>query len=75
MTFLTSIALRRPTVALLAIIIVLTSGVLAYRSMQVELFPQIEFPLVVVFATYPSADPGRRGARCHRANRAGNRRR
>ena len=58
MTFLTAIALRRPTVALLAIIIVLTSGVLAYRSMQVELFPQIEFPLVVVFATYPSADPG-----------------
>ncbi len=58
MTFLTAMALRRPTVALLAIIIVLTSGILAYRSMQVELFPQIEFPLVTVFASYPSADPG-----------------
>ena len=58
MTFLTALALRRPTVALLAIIIVLTSGILAYRSMQVELFPQIEFPLVTVFASYPSADPG-----------------
>ena len=57
MTFLTSMALRRPTVAILAIIIVLVSGVLAYRSMQVELFPQIEFPLVTVFATYPSAGP------------------
>ena len=57
MSFLTAIALRRPTVALLAIIIVLTSGVVAYRSMQVELFPQIEFPLVTVFAAYPSADP------------------
>ena len=50
-------ALRRPTVTLLAIIIVLVSGVFAYRSMQVELFPQIEFPLVTVFASYPSADP------------------
>ena len=58
MTFLTAMALRRPTVALLAIIIVLTSGIVAYRSMQVELFPQIEFPLVTVFASYPSADPG-----------------
>ncbi|MDE2901017.1 MAG: efflux RND transporter permease subunit [Chloroflexota bacterium] len=57
MTFLTAIALRRPTVAILAIIIVLTSGIFAYRSMQVELFPQIEFPLVTVFITYPSADP------------------
>lgn len=58
MTFLTAIALRRPTVALLAIVIVLASGIFAYRSMQVELFPQIEFPLVTVFASYPSADPG-----------------
>ena len=57
MTFLTSFALRRPTVTLLAIIIVLASGVISYRSMQVELFPQIEFPLVTVFASYPSADP------------------
>ena len=57
MTFLTSMALRRPTVALLAIIIVLVSGVFAYRSMKVELFPQIEFPLVSVFASYPSVDP------------------
>ena len=58
MTFLTAMALRRPTVALLAIVIVLTSGIFAYRSMQVELFPQIEFPLVTIFASYPSADPG-----------------
>ena len=57
MTFLTAFALRRPTVTLLAIIIVLASGVLSYRSMQVELFPQIEFPLVTIFASYPSADP------------------
>ena len=49
--------MRRPTVTLLAIIIVLASGVLSYRSMQVELFPQIEFPLVTIFASYPSADP------------------
>ena len=57
MSFLTSIALRRPTVVLLAVVIILISGVFAYRSLQVELFPQIEFPLVTVFAAYPSADP------------------
>ena len=57
MSFLTSIALRRPTVAVLAIFLVLGSGIFAYRTLQVELFPQIEFPLVTVFAAYPSADP------------------
>ena len=57
MTFLTSFALRRPTVTILAIILVLAGGVFSYRSMQVELFPQIEFPLVTVIASYPSADP------------------
>ena len=50
-------ALRRPTVTVLAIILVLGSGVGAYRSLQVELFPQIDFPLVAVFVAYPSADP------------------
>ena len=57
MSFLTAMALRRPTVAVLAIILVLGSGVTAYRSLQVELFPQIDFPLVAVFVSYPSADP------------------
>ena len=57
MTFLTTMAVRRPTVVLLAIIIVLTSGVFTYRSLQVELFPEIEFPLVTVNTAYPSADP------------------
>ncbi len=58
MSFLTSAALRRPTAAILAIFIVLGSGIFAYRTLQVELFPQIEFPLVTVFTAYPSADPG-----------------
>ena len=57
MNFLTSMALRRPTAAILAIILVLGSGIFAYRTLQVELFPQIEFPLVTVFTAYPSADP------------------
>ncbi len=57
MIWLTSLTLRRPTVAILVICIVLISGVQAYRSLQVELFPQIEFPLVTVAASYPSADP------------------
>ena len=57
MRFLTAAAISRRTVTLLAVIILLAGGVFAYNSLQVELFPEIEFPLVVVTTSYPSADP------------------
>ena len=57
MRFITAAAIRRRTVTLLAVVILLAGGVFAYNSLQVELFPEIEFPLVVVTTSYPSADP------------------
>ena len=57
MHYITAAAIRRRTVTLLAVVILLAGGVYAYNSLQVELFPEIEFPLVVVTTSYPSADP------------------
>ena len=57
MRFITAAAIRRRTVTILAVFILLAGGVFAYNSLQVELFPEIEFPLVVVTTAYPSADP------------------
>ncbi len=57
MHFITAAAIRRRTVTLLAVIILLAGGVYAYNTLQVELFPEIEFPLVVVTTSYPSSDP------------------
>ena len=57
MRFITAAAIRRRTVTLLAVFLLLAGGVFAYNSLQVELFPEIEFPLVVVSTSYPSADP------------------
>ena len=57
MSFLTGLALRRRSVTVLIILMVLGGGVLTYRSLQVELFPQIDFPLVTVVTFYPSANP------------------
>ena len=57
MRFITALALGRRSVTLLAIILVLAAGVFTYRTLQVELFPEIEFPLVIVSAFYPSANP------------------
>ena len=57
MRFITAAAIRRRTVTLLAVVILLAGGVLAYNSLQVELFPEIEFPLVTVITSYQGADP------------------
>ena len=50
-------AISRRSVTLLAIIILLISGVTAYNSLRVDLFPEIEFPLVAITAEYPAANP------------------
>ena len=55
--FTTGLALRRRTVTLFAIILVLAAGVFTYRTLPVELFPEIEFPLVTIVTFYPSANP------------------
>ena len=57
MSFLTGLALRRRSVTILIIAIVLAGGIFTYRSLPIELFPEIEFPLVTVSTFYPSANP------------------
>ena len=57
MRFITGLALRRRSVTVLAVILVLAAGMFTYRTLPVELFPEIEFPLVTVAAFYPSANP------------------
>ena len=41
----------------MASLIVLVAGAFTYNSLAVELFPEVEFPLVTVTAFYPSANP------------------
>ena len=57
MDWITKTALNRRTVTVLAIVLVLAAGVFTYRTLPVELFPEIEFPLVTVTTFYPSANP------------------
>ena len=57
MRFIVALALRKRSVTLLAIALILAAGVVAYQTRPVELFPEIEFPFVTVTAFYPSANP------------------
>lgn len=57
MSLLTALALRRRSVTVLIVLMVLAGGLFTYTSLQVELFPEIEFPLLIVTTFYPSANP------------------
>ena len=57
MTFLTQLALRRRSVTLLVVILLLAAGVYTYQNLERELFPEIEFPNITVTAFYPNANP------------------
>ena len=57
MSFLTRLALRRSSVTMLVIVLVLAGGVYAYNDLERELFPDIEFPNITVTSYYPGADP------------------
>ena len=56
MRFITAAAISKRTVTMLAVVILLAGGVYVYNSLKVELFPDIEFPLVAVNTSYPSVD-------------------
>ena len=57
MRFITATAISKRSVTVLAILLLLISGVTAYNTLRVDLFPDIEFPLVTVTTSYPSANP------------------
>lgn len=57
MSFLTRLALRRSSVTMLVIVLVLAGGVYAYNDLERELFPELEFPNITITSYYPGADP------------------
>ena len=57
MKTIVNLSLKRPTVTILTIVLVLVSGLFTYRTLPVELFPEIEFPLITITTFYPSANP------------------
>jgi hydrophobic/amphiphilic exporter-1 (mainly G- bacteria), HAE1 family len=57
LTFLTGLALRRRSVTILIVLMVLAAGIFVYRNLERELFPEIEFPNITIATVYPNANP------------------
>jgi hydrophobic/amphiphilic exporter-1 (mainly G- bacteria), HAE1 family len=54
---LADVSIRRPVFAVMMIAALLVFGLLSYKRIGVDLFPNVEFPVVTVTVVYPGADP------------------
>src|SRR6266567_1444556 len=56
MQWLSNIAVRRPVFASVLILVVV--GFVGYRTLGVDKFPKVDFPLITIVTPYPGASPG-----------------
>ena len=53
----TQVSLKNPVFATMVMLAIVVLGVFSYQRLQVDQFPNIDFPVVVVTAEYPGASP------------------
>ena len=54
---LADISIKRPVFATVMVSVLVVFGVWGYRQLSLDMFPDVEFPICTVTATYPGADP------------------
>ncbi|HEX4422572.1 MAG TPA: efflux RND transporter permease subunit [Kofleriaceae bacterium] len=58
MQWLSNIAVRRPVFATVLILVLIVVGLVGYRSLGVDKFPKVDFPLITIVTPYDGASPG-----------------
>ncbi|MDB5891046.1 MAG: acriflavin resistance protein [Polaromonas sp.] len=53
----TQVSLKNPVFAVMVMLAIVVLGLFSYQRMQIDQFPNIDFPVVVVTAEYPGASP------------------
>ena len=51
------VSIRRPVFAVMMISALIVFGIFSYPRIGVDLFPNVEFPVITVTVVYPGADP------------------
>ncbi len=57
MQWLSQISVRRPVFATVLILVFVVVGAVGYRSLGVDKFPKIDFPIITIVTPYPGASP------------------
>ena len=54
---LADVSIKRPVFATVMVSVLAVFGVWGYLQLPIDMFPEVEFPIVTVTAVYPGADP------------------
>ncbi|NJD90532.1 MAG: efflux RND transporter permease subunit, partial [Geobacter sp.] len=54
---LSDLSIKRPIFATVMMLALLTLGLFSYKRLGVEMFPNVEFPIVSIITTFPGASP------------------
>jgi HAE1 family hydrophobic/amphiphilic exporter-1 len=57
MQWLSNVAVRRPVFATVLILMFVVVGFVGYRTLGVDKFPKVDFPLITIITPYPGASP------------------
>ncbi len=52
---ISEVAIKRPVTTVMMILVLLVMGLISYRQLPVELYPNVDFPIVSITTTYPGA--------------------
>ncbi len=55
--YISNVSVKRPVFTTMVTIALLVLGVVSYNRMGVDLFPEIDFPFVIIMTEYPGAGP------------------
>ncbi len=55
--FLSNLSIRQPVLATMMMVALAVLGITSYRQLNVDQFPNVEFPVVTVTTPYPGASP------------------
>ena len=57
MASLANVSIRRPVATAMFYLVVVTIGVVGFRYLPVDLLPEIDYPRLAVYVTYPNVGP------------------
>ena len=55
--FLSNLSIKHPVFATMMMVALAVVGIVSYRQLSVDFFPDVEFPVVTVITAYPGASP------------------
>jgi HAE1 family hydrophobic/amphiphilic exporter-1 len=55
--FLSDVSIKRPVFATMMMVLLIVLGVVSYRRLAIDEYPDITYPVVIVSTTYPGASP------------------